>query len=61
MFDYSDYECFSLVMLLISSCIFLGTNVEEARKILANSGLAITAATDLNDAATKAVASLKKK
>lgn len=35
-----------------------GTNVNEAKKILAESGLAITAASDLQDAAEKAVASL---
>jgi succinyl-CoA synthetase beta subunit len=33
-----------------------GTNAPLAREILANSGLAITAASDLTDAATKAVA-----
>ena len=32
-----------------------GTNADKARKILAASGLAITAAKDLTDAATKAV------
>jgi succinyl-CoA synthetase beta subunit len=32
-----------------------GTNADEARKILAASKLAITAAKDLTDAATKAV------
>jgi succinyl-CoA synthetase beta subunit len=36
-----------------------GTNVELGRKILAESGLAITAADDLDDAAKKAVAALK--
>ena len=36
-----------------------GTNVEQARKILEDSGLAITAATDLDDAAKKAVEALK--
>ncbi|KAM7346566.1 succinyl-coenzyme A synthetase beta subunit, GDP-forming [Cochliomyia hominivorax] len=36
-----------------------GTNVDEARKILQNSGLAIQTATDLDDAAQKAVAALK--
>ncbi|KAG0415248.1 hypothetical protein HPB47_007581 [Ixodes persulcatus] len=36
-----------------------GTNVDEARQILKNSGLAITPASDLEDAARKAVASLK--
>lgn len=35
-----------------------GTNVNEARQILADSGLPITAASDLQDAAEKAVASL---
>ncbi|HSR64648.1 MAG TPA: succinate--CoA ligase subunit beta, partial [Xanthomonadaceae bacterium] len=37
-----------------------GTNVEKGRELLANSGLAITPADDLNDAAQKAVASVKK-
>ncbi len=37
-----------------------GTNVEKGRELLANSGLAITPATDLNDAAKKAVAAAKK-
>jgi succinyl-CoA synthetase beta subunit len=37
-----------------------GTNVEKGRELLANSGLAITSADDLNDAAEKAVASVKK-
>ena len=37
-----------------------GTNVEKGRELLANSGLAITSADDLNDAAQKAVASVKK-
>jgi succinyl-CoA synthetase beta subunit len=36
-----------------------GTNVEQGRALLANSGLAITPADDLNDAATKAVAAAK--
>uniref|UniRef100_G3MRL7 Succinate--CoA ligase [GDP-forming] subunit beta, mitochondrial n=1 Tax=Amblyomma maculatum TaxID=34609 RepID=G3MRL7_AMBMU len=36
-----------------------GTNVDEAREILSSSGLRITAAADLEDAARKAVASLK--
>ncbi len=36
-----------------------GTNVELGRKMLAESGLAITAADDLDDAAKKAVAALK--
>ncbi len=37
-----------------------GTNVELARKMLAESGKAITTATDLTDAAKKVVTSLKK-
>ena len=37
-----------------------GTNAERARKLLADSKLAITAATDLTDAATKAVAAARK-
>ena len=36
-----------------------GTNVELGRKILAESGLAITAAEDLGDAAKKAVAAVQ--
>ena len=36
-----------------------GTNVEQGRKMLAESGLAITPATDLNDAAQKVVAAVK--
>jgi len=35
-----------------------GTNVEKGRELLANSGLAITPADDLNDAAKKAVAAV---
>jgi succinyl-CoA synthetase beta subunit len=38
-----------------------GTNAELGRKILADSGLAITAASDLTDAAKKVVAAAKKK
>ncbi|XP_027284736.1 succinate--CoA ligase [GDP-forming] subunit beta, mitochondrial isoform X2 [Cricetulus griseus] len=38
-----------------------GTNVQEAQKILRNSGLPITSAADLEDAAKKAVASVAKK
>jgi len=38
-----------------------GTNAKEARETLANSGLTITAATDLTDAARKVVALAKKK
>ena len=37
-----------------------GTNVEEAKRIMANSGLPIISAEDLDDAAQKAVASLKR-
>lgn len=37
-----------------------GTNVEEGRRLLEQSGLPIIAATDLDDAAKKAVAALKK-
>ncbi|MDZ3824493.1 MAG: ADP-forming succinate--CoA ligase subunit beta [Pseudoxanthomonas sp.] len=36
-----------------------GTNVEQGRQMLANSGFAIEPATDLNDAARKAVAAAK--
>src|ERR1700742_3818805 len=38
-----------------------GTNVDKALEMLASSGLTITAATDLTDAARKVVASAKKK
>jgi len=38
-----------------------GTNADAGRKLLAGSGLAVTAATDLTDAAKKVVASVKKK
>ncbi|HEX7342077.1 MAG TPA: ADP-forming succinate--CoA ligase subunit beta [Rhodanobacteraceae bacterium] len=37
-------------------CRLQGTNVEQGRELLSNSGLAITPADDLNDAASKAVA-----
>ncbi len=36
-----------------------GTNVDQGRELLANSGLKITPATDLNDAAAKAVAAAR--
>src|SRR6185437_5391814 len=36
-----------------------GTNVEKGRELLGNSGLKITPANDLNDAAQKAVAAAK--
>lgn len=38
-----------------------GTNAEQGRKLLASSGLAITAASDLTDAAKKVVAAAKQK
>jgi succinyl-CoA synthetase beta subunit len=37
-----------------------GTNVEAGKKLLAESGLAITAADDINDGAKKAVAAVAK-
>jgi len=37
-----------------------GTNVEKGKELLRNSGLAITPADDLNDGASKAVASIRK-
>ena len=40
-------------------CRLEGTNVEKGRELLAGSGLKITPATDLNDAAAKAVAAAK--
>jgi succinyl-CoA synthetase beta subunit len=40
--------------------LILGTAAESARKMLANSGLPIITATDLDDAAKKAVESIKK-
>lgn len=39
----------------------LGTNVQEAKRILSESGLPIVAANDLEDAAKKAVAAIAKK
>lgn len=39
--------------------MIIGTNVDEARRILTSSGLAITPADDIADAASKAVSSLK--
>jgi succinyl-CoA synthetase beta subunit len=36
-----------------------GTNVEEGREILARSGLEVTSAADLGDAARKAVAAAR--
>jgi succinyl-CoA synthetase beta subunit len=36
-----------------------GTNVERGKELLSNSGLAITPADDLDDAAKKAVAAVK--
>ena len=38
-----------------------GTNAEQGRKLLAESGLAITAASDLTDAAKKVVSAAKGK
>ena len=38
--------------------IFSGTNVDEAKSVLADSGLPVTSAVDLQDAAEKAVTSL---
>lgn len=38
--------------------LYEGTNVEAAKKILAESGLPIQSATNLDDAAQKAVASI---
>ena len=42
----------------VSIFLLAGTNVEEAKKILAESNLPISSASDLDDAAKKAVASL---
>lgn len=44
-----------------SQYCFLGTNVQEAQRILSESGLPITSANDLEDAAKKAVASVARK
>lgn len=43
----------------VSLCL-PGTNVHEAKRILTESGLPITAAENLDDAAKKAVAAIKK-
>ena len=39
-------------------CVFAGTNVDEAKKILSASGLAIIPASGFEDAAAKAVESI---
>ena len=41
------------------TCVNTGTNVDEARKIIESSGINIINGSDLDDAAVKAVASLK--
>ena len=53
------------VILVVACCnsvflCLLGTNVHEAKRILSESGLPITAAENLDDAAKKAVAAIKK-
>ena len=48
------------IFLNLCSYYLLGTNVDEAKKILADSGLPILTATNLDEAATKAVASIQK-
>lgn len=53
------------VICVVACCnsVFLclpGTNVHEAKRILTESGLPITAAENLDDAAMKAVAAIKK-
>ena len=40
-------------------CVYSGTNVDAARKILRESGLAVETGVDFDDAAIKAVASLR--
>lgn len=49
---------FKCIFSLIKTCL-IGTNVDAAKKILQDSGLPIKSATDLDDAAKKAVASIK--
>ncbi len=51
---YKSYSVFSSALVVL--CV--GTNVEQAKKLLQNSGLAITPADDFQDVAQKAVASL---
>lgn len=50
-----NFKYFLLVYLLF----FIGTNVTEAKKVLAESGLPIVTANNLDDAAKKAVISVK--
>ena len=50
-------EALKIVKLDVPMVVRLeGTNVDEGRKLLSDSGLAIISATDLNDAAKKVVA-----
>lgn len=64
------HPCLAIFVMLVVACcntVFLpffcpfpGTNVHEAKRILTESGLPILAADDLDDAAKKAVAAIKK-
>jgi succinyl-CoA synthetase beta subunit len=54
-----SYNCQSDSLLILHSCDSIsGTNVDEARSLLNDSGLPIIAANDLTDAASKVVATL---
>lgn len=59
-FLFSLVRCIFLRHRLFTVCV-LGTNVQEAKRILSESGLPIVAANDLEDAAKKAVAAIAKK
>lgn len=51
--------CYTLDINRNSLYMYVGTNVEQARELLEKSGLPILRATDLTDAASKAVECLK--
>ena len=53
-----SYDILEISSQVIKNFLVSGTNVEEARQILKESGLKITNAVDLDDAALKSVACL---
>jgi len=53
------YKLCIIIIIIVNRRLFVGTNVDAARDILEKSGLAIKTGSDFEDAAIKAVASLK--
>jgi succinyl-CoA synthetase beta subunit len=49
-----------LLLIKVNVGLVSGTNVNEAKKLLSESGLPILTASDLDEAAKKAVGSIKK-